>query len=143
MSNWNWLGSTYALQREAFGRKLPINDPDELADFVVMNHTSVICELTEFMDEIGWKDWTSPRGWVNRTQAIGELVDAAHFIANLACALGVTDDEWEKRYRAKQDRNRLRMRASYDGVSNKCLRCKRALDDVEYDPVSKICVLCG
>jgi dUTPase len=131
------------LQHEAFGRELPIHDPDELADYVVMNHTSAVCELTEFMDEVGWKDWISPRGWVNRTQAVGELVDAVHFIANLACALGVTDEEWERRYRAKQDKNRLRKQTSYDGVSNKCLRCKRALDDVNFDPVSRICVLCG
>jgi hypothetical protein len=143
VSNWNWLGSTYALQRDAFGRVLPITDPEQLADFVVMNHTSLITELTEFMNEVGWKNWTSDRGWVNRDQAVGELVDVAHFLANLACALGVTDDEWERRYRAKQDVNRTRQRSGYDGVSNKCLRCKRDLNEVKHDPVSRICALCG
>jgi dimeric dUTPase (all-alpha-NTP-PPase superfamily) len=143
VSNWNWLGSTYALQRDVFGRTLPIKNPIELADFVVMNHTSAVTELSEFMDEVGWKNWTENRGWVNRDAAVGELVDVAHFVANLLCALGVTDDEWEQRYRNKQEMNKQRQRTGYDGVSNKCLRCKRALDEVEFDPVSRICVLCG
>jgi hypothetical protein len=119
------------------------HDPDEFADSIVMNHTALIVELSEFMQEIGWKDWTTPRGWINRDAAIGELVDAAHFLANILVRLDVTDGEWEERYRIKQEKNRLRMRTSYDGVSNKCLRCKRALDEVKFDPVSKICVLCG
>lgn len=143
MSNWNWLGSTYALQRDVFDRTLPIQDPIERADFIVMNHTSMIVELSEFMGEVGWKNWVANRGWVNRDEAVGELIDVAHFLANLACVLGVTDDEWEQRYRAKQDVNRNRQRDGYDGVSNKCLRCKRALDDVEHDPISRICVYCG
>lgn len=143
MSNWNWLASTRALQEEEFGRNFENQDPDEFADAIVMNHSALICELSEFMDEVGWKDWAAPRGWCNRHQAVGELVDAAHFLGNLLVRLNVTDAEWEERYRAKQEVNRQRMRASYDGVSNKCLRCKRALEDVEHDPVSRICVLCG
>lgn len=131
MSKWNWLASTRALQQEYFRRTFPITDPDELADYVVMNHSALIIELGEFMDEIGWKDWASPRGWINRDAAVGELVDVAHFLANLLSALDVTDAEWERRYQAKQEVNRRRQRTGYDGVSNKCPKCRRALDDAD------------
>ena len=81
------------------------------------------------MQEVGWKPWATPRGWVNRDAAVGELVDVAHFLANLLCALDVSDSEWEYLYRAKQEVNRQRMRSgTYDGVSGKCPRCFRAYD---------------
>lgn len=94
------------------------------------NHTAAVVELSEFMQEVGWKEWATPRGWVNRDAALGELVDVGHFLANLLCALDVSDAEWEHAYRAKQDVNRRRMRSgTYDGVSGKCPSCRRAYDD--------------
>jgi len=127
---WNWLASTRALQAEYFNREFPITDPDELADYVTENHSAAVVELSEFMQEVGWKPWATPRGWVNRDAAVGELVDVAHFLANLLCVLDVTDTEWETRYRTKQEVNRNRMRSgTYDGVSGKCPNCGRAYDD--------------
>lgn len=129
MSTWNWLASTKALQEEAFGRDFSSQDPDEFADAIVMNHSALVVELGEFMNEIGWKDWAAPRGWVNRDAAVGELVDVAHFLANLLVRLEVTDAEWERRYRAKQEVNRNRQRSGYDGVTDKCPTCRRSYDD--------------
>jgi hypothetical protein len=130
VSNWNWLASTRALQEESFGQDLSSRgDPDEFADAIVMNHTALIVELSEFMQEVGWKNWATPRGWVNRDAAVGELVDAAHFLANLLVRLDVTDTEWQERYQHKQEVNRTRMRTGYDGVSNKCPKCHRSYDD--------------
>lgn len=130
MTDWKWLESTRKLQEESFGVDLNAGvDPDEFADAVVMNHSALIVELSEFMQEVGWKDWATPRGWVNRDAAVGELVDAAHFLANLLIHLRVTDAEWEDRYRAKQDVNRRRQRAGYDGVTGKCPTCRRSYDD--------------
>jgi hypothetical protein len=127
---WNWLASTRALQEEYFNRRFPIDDPDELADYVTSNHSAAVVELSEFMQEVGWKEWATPRGWVNRDAALGELVDVGHFLANLLCALDVSDAEWEHAYRAKQETNRRRMRSgTYDGVSSKCPSCRRAFDD--------------
>jgi dimeric dUTPase (all-alpha-NTP-PPase superfamily) len=126
---WNWLASTKTLQEEYFRRKFPVTDPDEFADYVTMNHSALIVELSEFMQEVGWKDWATPRGWVNRDAAVRELVDAGHFLANLLCALDVTDAEWESAYRAKQEVNRQRQRDGYDGVSGKCYACRRSYDD--------------
>jgi hypothetical protein len=107
-----------------------VTDPDELADYLTENHTAAVVELSEFMQEVGWKPWATPRGWVNREAALGELVDVGHFLANLLCALDVSDAEWEHAYRAKQETNRRRMRSgTYDGVSGKCPTCRRSFDD--------------
>lgn len=126
---WRWLESTYALQQEAFGIEPDALEGDEFADYITLNCTALLVELGEFMQEIGWKTWAEPRGWTNRDAAVKELIDVAHFLANLACALGLTDEEWEERYRAKQDTNRRRQTDGYDGVSSKCPGCRRALDD--------------
>lgn len=95
------------------------------------NYAALTVELAEFMQEVGWKDWSSPRGWVNRRQAVGELVDAGHFLANLLCALDVTDAEWEEAYRAKQEVNRQRQRDGYDSSATKCPVCRRSYDDAD------------
>lgn len=128
-SSWKWLESTKKLQEEAFGLDYSKLKGDKLADYFVMNHTALVTELTEFMQEVGWKDWAQPRGWVNRDNAIKELVDAAHFLSNLACAIGVTDSEWEQAYQAKQALNRERQVKGYDGITGKCPGCKRSYDD--------------
>lgn len=94
-----------------------------------MNYTALVVELSEFLGEVGWKDWATPRGWVNREAAVGELVDVGHFLANILCALGVTDEEWQARYQDKQEVNRQRQRDGYDGVTGKCARCRRSFDD--------------
>lgn len=128
---WRWLESTRELQEQYFGfdyAKCSV-DPDLLADTILFNHTALIVELSEFMQEVGWKNWSTPRGWVNREAAIGELVDAAHFLANILAVLGVTDDEWERRYRAKQEVNRNRQRSGYDSRQGKCPGCHRSYDD--------------
>lgn len=96
---------------------------------MTFNHSALVIELSEFMQEVGWKDWAAPRGWVNRDNAIKELVDAGHFLANLLCALDVSDAEWEYAYRAKQEVNRQRQRDGYDGVTGKCPICRRSYDD--------------
>lgn len=127
---WGWLESTYQLQREVYGFKLPLPlNSDELADYVVMNHSALVAEATELLSEFGWKSWASPRGWANRGNALKEAVDVAHFLANILCAIGITDDEWRIAYRTKQDVNRKRQLDGYDGVSGKCPGCKRSYDD--------------
>lgn len=143
---WRWLESTYELQQEAFGVEPDELKEDELADYLMMNATALLVEVGELMNECGWKPWAKPRGWVNRDAAVGELVDVAHFLANVACALGVTDEEWEERYRAKQAVNAQRQKDGYDGVSTKCPGCHRALDDVSInrdDESCRSCAMCG
>jgi hypothetical protein len=126
---WRWLTSTRQLQREAYGDDVWPKEGDVLADSAMANMFSLMKEMSEAGDEIGWKPWAQPRGWVNRDAYIGELVDVGHFLANLLIGVGCTDDEWEERYQAKQRVNLKRQRDGYDGVTTKCHACKRALDD--------------
>ena len=133
--HWRWLASTRRLQEEAYHVDFTAlaRDPDDLADSIVMNHTALVVELGEFMNEVGWKDWATPRGWINRDAAVGELVDVAHFLANILVRLGVDDDEWESRYQSKQAVNRARQTRGYDARENKCPRCRRSYDDPGVD----------
>lgn len=129
-NTWKWLDSTKALQEQAFGFKLPLTEGTELADYVTWNHSALVQEASEMLAEFGWKPWTKNRGWVNRELALKEAVDVGHFLANILVSIGVTDEEWQAAYEAKQQVNRDRMASgTYDGVSTKCPGCKRAYDD--------------
>lgn len=108
---WRWLGSTEILQRESFGfdwekiGRTPANVAASLKDNTFAAHV----ELSEASVEYSWKHWAVDESFVNHDRVLGELVDVGHFVANMLLALGVTDEEWEAAYRAKQDKNRRRM----------------------------------
>lgn len=129
---WKWLESTKQLQEDYYKfdfEELRAN-PDALADYMTWNHTAAVVELGEAMKEIGWKTWIKNRGWINREAFLTEIVDVEHFLANMLVAADVTDAEHEMAYQSKQEINRERMRSkTYDGISTKCPRCGRALDD--------------
>jgi len=129
---WRWLESTRELQSKFFDvdyEEFAV-DGDALADYLHVQTTAAHCEITEFLDEIDWKPWMhTPRGVHDRTAAIGELVDLGHFLANMLCALDVTDEEWEALYTAKQRRNRARRESgAYTKEGYKCPGCSRELD---------------
>lgn len=125
---WKWLESTRQLQEEFYGAVYPMNG-EALADYVTINHSALVLEASELLSEFGWKPWAQPRGWVSRDNALKEAVDVAHFLGNILSAIGVTDQEWEAAYQAKQEVNRQRQRDGYDGVTGKCFNCKRSYDD--------------
>ena len=127
---WEWLGPTRRLQEDVYGTDFTALTGDALADYVTWNTYALERELHEFMDEINWKTWAKNRGEIpNRPAAVEELVDVAHFLANLANALGVTDAEWQAAYRKKQIKNAARQRVP-DGYGRdlKCPGCFRGLD---------------
>lgn len=99
-------------------------------------------ELHEAMGEIGWKSWAKSNHF-NEDKVKGELVDAFHFFMNLCLAAGMTPDELFKRYRAKRAINVQRQADGYDGVSTKCPRCKRALDDIAVTCGKEWCQMYG
>ena len=128
---WHWLESTRELQTKFFGVEYEKLTGLDMATYLMGQALSAHCEITEFLDEVNWKPWAlDQRGEVpDRTAAIGELVDLGHFLANLLCALGVTDEEWEQLYTAKQQRNRARQESgSYTRQQYKCPDCNRELD---------------
>lgn len=112
--------------------------PDELAQFVTWNHTALIAELGEMLDEVGWKPWASSRH-CNGDAALREMVDAFHFFLNILLAIAAwdglyTDKEaaeyFEAYYREKNAKNLERQKEGYDGVTGKCGSCHRELSEV-------------
>lgn len=98
-------------------------------DFIHWNVTALVDELHELLGEVGWKPWAKSRH-INLEAARGELIDALHFIGNLALVLGMDDAaEIMERYHKKHEKNAKRQEEGYDGVSTKCKGCGRALDD--------------
>jgi dimeric dUTPase (all-alpha-NTP-PPase superfamily) len=135
---WKWLESTRQLQEEFYGAVYPIKG-EALADYVTWNHSALVLEASELLSEFQWKNWTKSRGDVNRTNALKEAVDVAHFLGNILNALDVTDQEWEDAYQKKQEVNRQRQREGYDGVSGKCSVCRRSYDDqIECTPAETV-----
>lgn len=138
LKSWRWVDSTYALQRNVYGHTLPMQpNTDELADYVQMNLFAAVDEVMEMAGEVGWKPWASPRGWIRPQHIMKEAVDVLHFIANVLCAAGISDDEFWEAYRAKQTVNSERQELGYDGVSGKCPGCRRSYDDgIDCSPVN-------
>jgi hypothetical protein len=69
---------------------------------------------------------------LNREQFIAEMVDALHFVGNILAAVGCDDREFTAAYTVKMAKNAARMASgNYDGVSDKCPKCKRELKFTE------------
>ena len=103
-------------------------DPERGLRFYKDMHIALVDELHEALSEIGWKPWASSRHF-NHDAVKGELVDAFHFFMNLCMVSRVSAEDLLEGYRRKSAKNIKRQEEGYDGVSTKCLRCKRALDD--------------
>lgn len=131
-------------------RKLQIDsygsDPAELSgeekiQFIHWNVTALVDELHEALGEVGWKPWAKSRH-INENEYKNELIDALHFLMNLCIVVNMDGDEVAERYKAKRLKNAQRQVEGYDGVTNKCSKCKRALDDVPPKYSKKLCGIC-
>lgn len=101
-------------------------------DWFVANKNALIAELFEAQDETSWK-WWAKSDYFNEEAVQKEIIDAWHFFLNLMNIANLTPDKLYEMYIAKRAINDQRQAEGYDGVSTKCGRCKRALDD----PTSK------
>ena len=110
-----------------------VDDPnmsDEMRiEHIKENVLACTAELHEALDEVGWKKWTESRH-INHDALRNEIIDAFHFILNLALHAGMGADEFFDRFVAKNEKNLARQLEGYDGVAEKCPHCRRALDDV-------------
>jgi len=106
---------------------------EDRAEYVRMNTLAGIVELTEALNETGWKTWATNRDY-DATKVISEIVDAWHFMMNIMLASGIEPETlaslFFEKYVVKNQRNAERQEEGYDGVSLKCPHCTRALDDV-------------
>lgn len=125
------------LQVKSFGFDPVELEGEERAEFIRWNVLALEDELHEMLGEVGWKPWATSRH-VNEKEATGELVDALHFFLNLvlACAPRGQEDTLTAHnlasgYAAKLAKNAQRQADGYDGVSSKCVNCKRELTEIE------------
>lgn len=101
---------------------------DEQIEFIRWNALAIGGEVSEALQEVGWKPWASAR-YIDREPFIGELVDVMKFWLNMLLVVGVTPEELTQRFRGKTVVNHRRHDDGYDGVSSKCNSCGRAADE--------------
>ena len=148
----SWLEKTRVLQLEAYGNDLDAIEGQELRTYLTWNHSAAVIEMGELLEEVRWKPWAN---WEegdpvvpNHGAFVSEAVDVLHFVANMLCAAGVTDEELDTAYQKKMAVNRERQARSggYQSIKgiDKCERCGRSFDDVgrasTEDPVCIFCV---
>ena len=112
MSEWKWLESTRRLQQDVFGR-FSVGTHEAVAAGVKDNVLPLIVEAVELLNEVSWKYWAHDEPFVRRAEVLNEAVDIAHFLGNILVEIGVTDEEWEEAYQAKQKENERRQREGY------------------------------
>lgn len=118
-------------------------DEESRVEFVKTNILAAITELTELLDEHGWKTWSQDYALrdVNSDAVLGESADVMCFLVNVMLAHGLTGEEFAKAYFEKAERNVKRQTKGYDTSSSdwKCSTCGRALDDPGVECTSDEC----
>jgi dimeric dUTPase (all-alpha-NTP-PPase superfamily) len=103
-------------------------NPKARGDYFRTQAFSLMVELVEASNEIAWKPWATSEHF-NTKPYSGEIIDALHFVINLALLADMSADELFEGYITKQRRNRERQQEGYDGVAGKCPGCRRSYDD--------------
>jgi hypothetical protein len=127
MTSWKWLRSTKKLQAETYHYDLQwfisglrLGSPSvvaEVASYIDWNMTAAVQEMAEARVEFSWKPWAVDKPFVNKERLLDEIVDVNHFLGNILTAIGVTDEEYEAAYQAKQAKNRERAASgSYSAI---------------------------
>jgi len=147
-----WLKQTRELQATAYKIDYDAMTGDEpekinsLIEYIRWNMLAIDDELAEMRQPLSWKPWQHDEPYADRAEVIKEAVDVLHFVANIIVACGGTDEELDRYYVEKMERNRARQAGKYevraDGV--KCRSCNRAIDDVGVNPDdSSYCSKCA
>lgn len=122
------INAQYELQKNSFGADPKNLDVEDSLEWIRWNVLALEDELHELLAETGWKPWAKSKH-INRDAYVSELVDAFHFLMNLMIVVDCDADEFLAKYAEKRGLNAQRQAEGYDGVSGKCVKCKRALDD--------------
>lgn len=134
------LDAQHKLQVESFGNDPKTLTGDQKVEWIRWNVLALEDELHEALQEVGWKPWAKSKH-VNRDAYVSELVDAFHFLMNLMLVVDCSADEFLDKYFEKRKVNQKRQAEGYDGVANKCPRCRRALDDAAVNCTLQECDL--
>lgn len=122
------LASQSRFQEEVIGKALEGLGEKERMEEIRNNVLALTDELHEALGCTGWKPWASSNH-LNREQFHGEMVDAWHFFMNLMILSEMSGDDLVYGYFRKLSRNVARQKEGYDGISGKCPKCGKALDD--------------
>lgn len=114
MARWRWLESTRWLQKTAYASDPDAMTTEERAASIKDNALALVDETMEVLHEVSWKFWAHDAPFVNRDKVLKEAVDAGHFLGNILVAAGVSDDEYEAAYQAKQRENLRRQQDGYE-----------------------------
>lgn len=131
------LVAQYILQVNSYNLNPATMDGDDAVQYAKDMLLAIEDELAEFRKEISWKPWA--KGYFfNRDAARKELIDILHFWMNLVLLTmkpGETILEIANDIVSKYDKKRLtnadRQNQGYDGRTNKCPDCGRAMEDGE------------
>lgn len=134
-----WLTATTRLQTECYGvdyDKFYSDTPESLnniIEYLRWNMLAIDDELAEVRKAISWKPWQHDEPYVDRHEVLKECVDVLHFVANILCAVGATDEDLNHEYLAKMQKNAERQKKGYKvlDAGMKCGLCARALDDYD------------
>jgi hypothetical protein len=126
---WQMYRVQQGLQRRFYDGVDPATfNPTDRAAYLQIMAFSAESEIHEAMGEVGWKPWATS-SHLRKAEFMAEMVDAWHFFMNMMIGAGMTPDDLYRGYMVKQNINHQRITNGYDGVTNKCPSCKRALDD--------------
>jgi hypothetical protein len=143
-----WLEKTKQLQIDVYDAdysKFHGDSPEDLnalIEYIRWNMLAIDDELAEVRQAISWKPWQHDEPYADRKEIVKECVDVLHFVANILCAAGATDEELDAEYLAKMQKNADRQKNGYRvlDAGMKCTKCTRALDD--YDVNSCVTIDC-
>jgi NTP pyrophosphatase (non-canonical NTP hydrolase) len=125
----NLFEAQIKIQTLAYGKDpRDITDPAERVQFIRDMREALEAELQEMIDETGWKPWATSKH-VNQDAAQGEMADVLLFFINLCLVLHLSPELLAEKTFEKMQRNLDRQLEGYDGITGKCPKCKRALDD--------------
>lgn len=97
---------------------------NELMEFIRTTIISLLSELNEMLGETNWKPWAAVEpGINNKERYLKEIIDAQHFLFNLALVAGVKPHEYYLAYIAKNEINIERQDNDYEGNNPRCEHC--------------------
>lgn len=146
----SWLRRTRDLQKDVYFINYEEMEGDKdanirrLVEYMRWNMLAIDDELAEMRQAISWKPWQHDAPYADREEIIKEAVDVLHFVANIIVAAGGTDEQLNKFYVEKMERNRQRQLNGYKvkDVGVKCQICARAIDDVGEGKRPGVCAKC-
>jgi hypothetical protein len=130
------------LQVTHFGLTPPWKmEGEERRQYVTAMTLALIDELSEMLREVAWKPWAKD-DYIHEDAYLGELIDAWHFMMNLALVVDPSGQRFVDAYFAKAKVNEERQARGYSVLEMKCPMCGRAMDE-PYDNGSNVCRHCN